>query len=146
VESIVNFEELNDIDIEYHIPDDFRVDAIKGYLQSILHNLITNAIKYRDPEKAPYVKVHAGRKDDQSTWFAVEDNGLGLDLKEYKDKLFGLYTTFHKHEDSSGIGLFVTKNQVLAMNGDIDVESEPGIGSTFKVTLPMRNNVLAEKH
>lgn len=145
VESIINFEELNDIDIQYHIPEGFRVDAIKGYLESILHNLITNAIKYRDPEKSPFVNISAGKMDDENTWFSVEDNGLGLDLEKYRSKLFGLYTTFHKHEDSSGIGLFVTKNQILAMDGGIEVESEPGIGSTFKVTLPVRNNVRAVK-
>jgi len=139
VKSVINFEELNDIEIQYNIPEGFRVDAIKGYLESILHNLITNAIKYRDPEKSPFINICAGREDDQNTWFSVEDNGLGLDMEKYRSKLFGLYTTFHKHEDSSGIGLFVTKNQILAMDGDIEVESEPGVGSAFKVILPNRS-------
>lgn len=138
LKAITNFEELTSIEIKNRVPDDFCVDAVEGYLESILHNLISNAIKYRDTEKEPYVKISAGKKNDQSIWFSVDDNGLGLDLNKYGSDLFGLHTTFHKHEDSSGVGLFVTKYQILAMNGDIDVESEPGIGSSFKVTLPVR--------
>ena len=46
-----------------------------------------------------------------------------------------MYKTFHKHKDAKGIGLFITKNQVEAMNGKISVESELDEGTTFKVTL-----------
>jgi sensor histidine kinase regulating citrate/malate metabolism len=65
----------------------------------------------------------------------VEDNGLGIDLKRQGRKLFGMYKTFHDHPDSRGIGLFITKNQIEALGGKIEVESEEGIGTTFKVYL-----------
>ncbi|WP_340103529.1 PAS domain-containing sensor histidine kinase [Rhodohalobacter sp. 8-1] len=143
LKAITHFDELSSIEIKNQIPEDLRVDAVEGYLESILHNLISNAIKYRDPEKEPYVIINAGNKDEQSIWFAVEDNGLGLDLNKYRSELFGLHTTFHKQEDSSGVGLFVTKYQILAMNGDIEVESEPGVGSSFKVILPIRKKTSA---
>ncbi|HBX65426.1 MAG TPA: hypothetical protein DEG32_04495, partial [Balneolaceae bacterium] len=145
VDSIVTFEELNSIEIQNQVPNDFIIYGIEGYVESILHNLITNAIKYRDAEKSPFVKISAGKKGNQNIWFAIEDNGLGIDLNKHGRKLFGLHTTFHEHEDSSGVGLFVTKNQVLAMDGDVEVESEPGVGSTFKVILPQRETKAAAK-
>ena len=63
----------------------------------------------------------------------VQDNGLGIDLERHRKKLFGMYKTFHKHPDSRGIGLFMTKNQIEAMGGFIDVESKVDEGSIFYV-------------
>jgi len=137
----INFEELSIVEIKNQVPENLQVHAILGYLESIFDNLITNAIKYRDPDKSAYVKIDAGlNEENNSVWFTVEDNGLGIDLVKYGSKLFKLYTTFHGNEDSSGIGLFATKNQIHAMDGSIEVESEPGKGSTFKVFLPIRNS------
>lgn len=139
VNAVIKFEELDTIVIENRVPEDLSIDTIEGYLESILHNLITNAIKYRDPEKSPRVEIDAGSDDSDNMWFSVTDNGLGIDMDKHRDRLFGLHTTFHDHEDSSGVGLFVTKNQILAMDGNIEVESEPGVGSTFRVILPTRS-------
>jgi len=61
----------------------------------------------------------------------IEDNGLGIDLKKHGDRLFSMYTTFHKHKDARGIGLFVTKNQIESLGGRIEVQSEEGKGSKF---------------
>ena len=63
----------------------------------------------------------------------IADNGQGLDLARNKNKIFGMYKTFHNNEDARGLGLFITKNQVEAMNGKIEVESAVGVGTTFKV-------------
>ena len=63
------------------------------------------------------------------------DNGLGLDLKKNGHKIFGMYKTFHGNADPKGIGLFITKNQLEAMNGKIAMESEVGHGSNFKIYL-----------
>ena len=63
----------------------------------------------------------------------IEDNGLGINLEKHGKKLFGMYKTFHKHKDSRGIGLFITKNQIEAMGGRIDVKSQVGVGTTFKI-------------
>ena len=60
---------------------------------------------------------------------------MGIDLEKNGHKIFGMYKTFHGNEDAKGIGLFITKNQLKAMGGKIDVESKVGIGSTFKVLL-----------
>jgi signal transduction histidine kinase len=64
----------------------------------------------------------------------VSDNGLGIDMKKHADKLFGFRKTFHKNKDSKGLGLFITRNQVEAMGGNIVAESTPGIGTRFIIT------------
>ena len=116
------------------IPDDLIVTAIPAYLDSILLNLFTNAIKYKSPERKPTLKI-GYEIIDGYTVLNFKDNGLGLDLKKNAHKLFGMYKTFHGNEDAKGIGLFITKNQLEAMNGKIEIESEVGQGSNFKIYL-----------
>ena len=105
-----------------------------SYLESITLNLLTNAIKYSDPKKERKVEIRIS-KSSEWTIVEVEDNGLGIDLKRQGRKMFGMYKTFHDHPDSRGIGLFITKNQIEALGGKIEVESEEGVGTTFKVYL-----------
>jgi signal transduction histidine kinase len=105
-----------------------------SYLESITLNLLTNAIKYSDPKKDKKVEIRIN-KSSEWTIVEVEDNGLGIDLKRQGRKMFGMYKTFHDHPDSRGIGLFITKNQIEAIGGKIEVESQEGVGTTFKVYL-----------
>lgn len=102
------------------------------YLESILLNLISNAIKYASPARRPMVQVRSFWQDGQAV-LEVRDNGLGIDLKRYGDKLFGLYKTFHHHPDARGVGLFLSKTQIEVLGGRIEVESQPGEGSVFRV-------------
>lgn len=106
----------------------------KTYLESILLNLITNAIKYRDPEKKPFLKI-SSHNDQGIDVLIVEDNGLGINMKRYEDKLFKLHKTFHQNEDARGVGLFITKNQIESLGGTIEAQSEPGKGTTFTLRL-----------
>ena len=80
------------------------------------------------------VRISVERRQDE-VLLSFSDNGRGIDLKRHGEKLFGMYKTFHRVEDSRGIGLFITKNQVEAMGGKITVESEVGVGTTFTVHL-----------
>jgi PAS domain S-box-containing protein len=104
------------------------------YLESILMNLITNALKYQHPERTPQIHVSTQNLDGAIV-MKVRDNGLGLDLKKYGNHIFKLRKTFHKHPESRGIGLFMIKNQIVAMGGEISIESELNIGTTFTVLL-----------
>jgi sensor histidine kinase regulating citrate/malate metabolism len=65
----------------------------------------------------------------------VRDNGLGIDLKKHGHRLFGLNNTFHRHPDSKGVGLYMTKTQIEAIGGSITVVSEEDKGTTFKIIL-----------
>jgi signal transduction histidine kinase len=122
------------IKIVHSIPDDFTVLAIPAYLDSILLNLLTNAIKYKSPERQAVLEIDY-ETNENYTFINFKDNGLGIDLEKNGHKIFGMYKTFHGNEDAKGIGLFITKNQLKAMGGKIDVESQVGVGSTFKVLL-----------
>ena len=70
---------------------------------------------------------------------SITDNGLGIDLERYKDRLFGMYKTFHGNKDAKGLGLFITKAQIETMKGKIEVESTVGEGTTFRILLPEMN-------
>src|SRR5690606_20168153 len=117
---------------------DLQVPSVylpKVYAESILHNFISNALKYRSTERQPKVEVRSW-EEGEDIFLSVSDNGLGMDLKRVVDKLFGLYKTFHFHKQAKGMGLYLTKMQVEALGGDISVQSELGNGSTFTVCLP----------
>jgi CHASE3 domain sensor protein/two-component sensor histidine kinase len=109
------------------------IEYPKAYLESIFHNLLSNAIKYKSPERPLSIYVET-EKVNGRIQLKVTDNGLGIDLHKYGKLVFGLRKTFHRTENSKGIGLFMTKTQIEALGGEILVESEVNKGSTFKVT------------
>jgi len=108
--------------------------GLPAYLNSVVLNLLTNAIKYRKPNTSPKIKVTSEEKEN-FIGINFHDNGLGIDLDKHGNNLFKMYKTFHQSEDSRGVGLFITKTQVEAMGGKIEVESEPGEGSVFSICL-----------
>ncbi|WP_405351126.1 PAS domain S-box protein [Nonlabens sp. Asnod3-H03] len=131
----ISLELLNsDYSITLDIEDQLKIDAFPAYLESALSNLITNSIKYRDLNKSLSIIITATQDNGVCT-ISVSDNGLGIDLSRHQDKIFGMYKTFHNHENANGLGLFMTKNQVEAMGGTISVRSEVGIGSTFTIKI-----------
>lgn len=103
------------------------------YLDSILQNLLTNAIKYRAADRRPRLMLQS-RLVDGGVMLTAEDNGIGIDMERYGAKLFGFRKTFHKNKDAKGIGLFITKSQIEAMGGSIHAESQPGAGTKFIIT------------
>lgn len=116
-----------DIDREHCIPFN------RTYLESILLNLLTNAIKYRSPKRDLKINV-VTRKTDDGIKLYFSDNGLGIDLSRYKDRIFGLYQKFHGNIDSKGLGLYIVNSQIRVMGGEIDVISEVDKGTTFIIT------------
>ena len=120
--------------IEVDISDELEVSGVYAYLESIFNNLTTNSIKYRDPDRVLQIKISA-KKEFSKIKLSIKDNGIGVDLKKAGDKIFGMYKTFHGNSDARGVGLFITKNQIEAMNGSIDIESIVGQGTEFKVVL-----------
>ncbi|MBS1501279.1 MAG: PAS domain-containing protein [Bacteroidetes bacterium] len=83
-----------------HIPADLKLWANPAYIDSIVLNFLTNAIKYRHPDRAPFIRLSAGRRGNELA-FKITDNGLGINLKRYGEKLFGMYQTFHGNADNS---------------------------------------------
>src|SRR5690606_14611611 len=104
----------------------------KTYLESIFQNLLSNAVKYRSPER--HLEVHFSTDIiNDAIELRVRDNGLGIDLERYGDKLFGMHKTFHEHQEARGVGLFLTKTQVETLGGEIFAESEVNVGTTFVI-------------
>lgn len=112
----------------------------KLYFESIVINLMTNALKYNNPDNELQIEINS-HSDGKFTYLDIKDNGLGIDLKKYQDKIFGLYQRFHNYPDSKGLGLYLVKSQVISLGGDIQVKSEVGIGTTFTVKLPINEKL-----
>jgi len=108
---------------------------VKIYMQSILQNLIRNAIKYRDPLRSNNIMLKTYHEGD-TIRLSISDNGRGINLEKYGSEIFGLFKTFHTEEDSHGVGLYLVKKQIMEMNGSITVQSETGKGTTFNIILP----------
>ncbi len=104
-------------------------------LRSILFNLLSNALKYRDLVRPPVIEVRARCTAEQAV-LTVQDNGLGLAPKQ-QTRLFGLFQRLHTHIEGSGVGLYSIKRLIENAGGTITVQSELGIGSTFTVALPL---------
>jgi light-regulated signal transduction histidine kinase (bacteriophytochrome) len=114
------------------ISDNIMVDYNPAYLESILYNIISNSIRYRHAFRKPIIHIDWIMENEMKV-LKITDNGIGIDLIRNADKIFGMYKTFTTNSDSKGIGLFITKNQIDAMGGNITVESEPDVGTTFKI-------------
>ncbi|MGC3945628.1 MAG: 7TM diverse intracellular signaling domain-containing protein [Chryseolinea sp.] len=114
---------------------DMKIYSLAAYLESILYNLISNAIKYRSPKRSPVIQVVI-RSEGNRMKIRIQDNGLGIDIQKYGRKLFGLYQRFHLHLDGKGMGLHLVKLQTEALGGKVSVESVEGSGTTFDVDIP----------
>jgi PAS domain S-box-containing protein len=118
--------------IKNNIDRKIQLFANPAYTASILLNLLTNAIKYRQPDKPPVIELSCFEEPDRIK-LIVKDNGRGIDLEKYGDQLFEIYKTFHGNPDAEGIGLFITKYQIETMGGQIEIESEVNVGTTFTI-------------
>ncbi|PIB32634.1 hypothetical protein BFP78_11475 [Gaetbulibacter sp. 5U11] len=132
ISNIAAYTISHNVDIQILIKDDINVKGFPAYLDSILINFLTNSIKYKRPDVDPVIKLNANQTSEHTT-LTISDNGQGINLEKHKDKLFGMYNVFHKHEDSRGLGLFIVKNQIDALGGKIEVESSVGKGTTFTI-------------
>ncbi|MGY4384515.1 PAS domain S-box-containing protein [Pedobacter sp. UYP24] len=111
-----------------------KINYPKIYLESIFYNMISNALKYAQPDVAPEITIMI-KKNQDSIELTFKDNGLGIDLKKHGNNMFKLNKVFHRGFNSKGVGLFMTKNQIETFGGTITVESEPNIGTEFKIIL-----------
>jgi len=118
-----------------HIKNDFTqvdgIESIKSYMHSIFYNLISNSIKYRNPN-VPLALEITSHKENDKIELHFKDNGMGIDLNKKGDQLFGLYKRFHPGTaEGKGLGLFMVKTQVETIGGKISVKSEVNLGTEF---------------
>lgn len=123
---------------------DFKIDfsqapylfTIKPFIQSILYNLVSNAIKYRSPERKLSVSIKSYLRDN-GTVLTVEDNGLGFDSKAHGENIFKLYKRLHVHVEGKGLGLYLVKSQIDSLNGTITIQSGINQGTAFSIYFPV---------
>ncbi|MEL6251671.1 MAG: ATP-binding protein [Bacteroidota bacterium] len=122
--------------ININIIDVYEIKGVRGYIFSILHNLLENALKYRHPDRDPEIEIGAKMESrGYSIW--VKDNGLGIDLEKDADKLFKLKSRLNDSEvQGMGMGLFLVKSHSEQLGGKVDVESQAGAGSCFRILFP----------
>ncbi len=133
--SLKIFEEqikLNEVIVNNLVSDDVEIIYNPAYLESILYNIISNAIRYRKKDIKSNISIKCYNENNEKV-IEIADNGIGIDLEKNSDKIFGMYKTFSSHNESRGLGLFITKSQIDAMGGKITVESEPNVGTIFKI-------------
>lgn len=124
------------VKIDNEIEAGLRVEVIPAYMDSLLDNLLSNAIKYRSPDRPGEVRL-SSVQTDADIILNIEDNGIGIDLETHGQDLFSLRNTLGEQQDAHGIGLYIVKNQIESMGGRIEVSSEVGKGSIFKLRFPV---------
>jgi len=121
---------------------DFNVKDIyypKIYLESILSNLMSNALRFTPSNRAPQIEIRTFAEND-GILLTIKDNGLGINLPKYKSELFMFKKVFHRGFESRGLGLFLTRYQVESLGGKIDVQSELDEGSIFSIKFSTKNS------
>ena len=127
--------------LEAQIEVDFAEASVINYppqyLNSIIHNLVSNSLKYHYPGRRPHIFMQT-RREGNKIILSVKDNGLGIDLVKHRDNFFKIGKVFHRHPNAKGFGLYMTKTQVEAMGGRIWVDSVPDEGSVFYIEFDNR--------
>ncbi len=119
-----------------------KVETQRSQIKQVFQNLISNAIKFSHPERAPVIRISSCEVQSSSPrahCITIQDNGIGFD-EEYKDKIFLLFERLNTKDKfvGSGIGLAITKKIIDRHNGTISATSQPGEGASFAITLPVR--------
>jgi signal transduction histidine kinase len=127
--------ETSKIKFDNNIPESLIILNDRPRIKVILHNLIGNAIKYVDKMKdASWVKIECERMDTH--WkIRITDNGIGI-RKEHLDRIFNMYFRATELSKGSGLGLFIVKETLDKMGGDINVKSKYGEYTTFEMSIP----------
>jgi signal transduction histidine kinase len=130
--------------VQIRVPESLpivRVDVAR--LELLLVNLLSNALKYSDPQKTERtVWVSGGLAGEAAYTIEVRDNGIGID-ETHLPSVFARFYRAHADRDrelgahGSGLGLFIARECASALGGTIDVESQPGVGTTFRCVLPL---------
>ncbi|AYN68700.1 sensor histidine kinase [Euzebyella marina] len=118
--------------IIYQLEEWKVVNFSRFYLKSIIHNFISNAIKYRRKDVSSFLLFKSKVEDGRKVLY-VEDNGIGVDTDRHKDDMFKLYKRFHRDVSGKGMGLFLVKTQLEALDASISLKSSVGKGTVFKI-------------
>jgi len=123
------------VDVRVNIKSDGYFYSDKNRMTIILNNLISNAIRYANPDtKNPFVGIDVMVNEREAN-IVIEDNGIGID-KAFHDKIFEMFYRVSHNSIGSGLGLYLVKESLKKLNGTIKVESEKGKGTVFYISIP----------
>jgi two-component system CheB/CheR fusion protein len=141
---------------EINIPDFPMIDAVPGQMRQVFQNMISNALKFTDSKRKAVINIKAERvvakefeaqtsDNGEFCRISIQDNGIGFDEK-YLDKIFTIFQRLHSKQDyeGTGIGLAICKKIVDKHNGIITAKSIEGVGATFIIVLPIKQDELVE--
>jgi len=130
--------EAQQVTFQLEIPEDVEIESDENRLKTVLLNLISNAIRYQDKKKNDkYVRLRY-QMNGKGYHIKVEDNGQGIE-PAYHSKIFDMFFRANETSKGSGLGLYIVKETISKLSGTIQLESAPGVGSTFTLKLPYRN-------
>lgn len=138
--SSVNNKRPGKLRFNVNIENDISYNGNRLILQSILQNLVENAVKYCDPSKKECQVCISLYSKNQELMIEVKDNGIGIP----KSKLPLIFQKSYKigfRKNSHGLGLFLVKKNIENLNGTICVTSKTGEGTTFTLSLPLQPNL-----
>ena len=140
IDQLVYMEELGKIEIGKALEvSEFMTDAVR--LRIVLSNLLSNAIKYYDSSKEkPRVDIRSSLNQEGSLVLEVADNGIGM-AEEVQNKIFEMFYMSRESATGSGIGLYIVRETVSKLGGKVKVESAPGEGSRFRITIPRADEI-----
>lgn len=125
---------VNTIQLKYTEHENNKFFGDYNQMKIVLGNLLSNAVRYhRLDQSAPTIEVRF-KKTHNQVIIEVQDNGEGIEL-EHQEKIFGMFYRASTKTDGTGLGLYIVKEALARVKGTIDLESEPGVGSTFRVTI-----------
>ena len=133
---IVNTGAMINVDVEKGL----HLKIHNSFMRSMLYNLVSNSIKFKQPGRNPVISITA-RMDNNNVCIVVSDNGSGINLTRYQNKLFTIFTRFHDDTEGNGIGLHAVKMIVDYYKGQIDVQSKEQEGTTITIKIPAESDV-----
>ena len=130
----------SNVDIKIKVEQENTFCSDKVGVSIVLNNLVSNAIRYRDRNSnQPFVNIEVTATDERAN-IIVKDNGIGIS-KDLQGKIFDMFYRISDETDGTGLGLFLVKETIDKLHGQIKVESELGKGSVFRILIPNINNV-----
>ncbi|AZQ62712.1 PAS domain-containing protein [Flammeovirga pectinis] len=123
-------------EVELELFGDVMLSTSRKQLQTILDNLITNAIRYKDRNRMLLITIKIQNTAKDHCTISVEDNGIGIDLTKHKERIFDMFKRANDSTEGSGLGLYLSQQAAEQLNAIIEVESELRKGTTFSIKLP----------
>ena len=124
-----------DINFVITFSKDFEVETDANRMQTILSNLISNAIRYHDHRKENKFIQLSCQQREESFSLHIEDNGQGID-PQYQKRVFDMFFRANENSQGSGLGLYIVKETIDKLSGSIQLQSVPREGSTFTIKFP----------